>query len=904
MREIPSVGHTFVSDVREMRDISNKGSRYVVTFVDRKSRLVRVYFLRKKSEVLTKAKHFINWVKTQRGNYPKNFHSDGGGEYISKNLQEFLEELGINFEQTEAYTPTQNGIAERINRTLVEGTYASLRHANLPAGFWEEAMQQFVYIKNRTPHTKLGGERPIDIWNEDLGEVDRVDVWDVHPFGCRAEVWIPPSRRTGGKDGPRTRTCAYLGKAVGRKADAFWDYERDKIIFGHSDHFYDDQFPKRPKALVVSSQVKKGILKPAVTFGGTTVMEQVPADVVSHKSRKKGANDSSSSDSSSSDSSDELPLSDAVSSDSGSNEVPLNDAANHRDVRGDSESQTRRRSGRARNQADYTKGQNLRTKMRNLNGKSVDAGYLSKKNALDRGDRIQALLAKTVQDGMKHKEKITRKSMLKREDKDKFIEDEMKEIESGFRTGCIEQVEEVPETANLYHVMWVYKVKPATELEGKRYRSRMCVLGNKQRPDSYGETFAAVGKVKMFRMLLTLCVHYGLKMTQLDVSNAFMYADLDKEIYIHPPQGYRHLGPLKLNKSLYGLKQAPRLWYETMKAALEELGYKQLQTDVCCFTHPTERCYVLMYVDDICIATANSALRKQLVKHLQEKFKVKHFEEAKRYVGLQLHWSKSGEQVKVFQQDYIEKVLDLYNMSESKTKETPTETGIKLSRHDEKSKNRPYRELVGSLLYTLGSRPDVACAIRMASQCVQWGADKHWHFAKAILRYLKGTKKKGVVYEREEDYYLTAYCDSDFASEEDRKSVSGYVIFAQGGPVVWKSKKQPTVALSSCEAEYVALSETIKELLWMSMALTELNVKQDRPIRVYIDNQAAQRIAENAVNHERTKHIDTRYHFIRQVVAAGKVELCHIDTKENVSDLLTKSTTRKIFAHLVGAMIR
>ena len=120
---------------------------------------------------------------------------------------------------------------------------------------------------------------------------------------------------------------------------------------------------------------------------------------------------------------------------------------------------------------------------------------------------------------------------------------------------------------------------------------------------------------------------------------------------------------------------------------------------------------------------------------------------------------------------------------------------------------------------------------------------------------------------------------------------------------VWKSKEQAVVALSSCEAEYIALSETIKELLWMSMALRELGVKQDRPIRVNIDNKAAKRLAENAVNHERSKHIDTRYHFIRQVVESGKVQLHYVDTKKNVSDLLTKATSRKVFSSLVGRLV-
>ena len=129
------------------------------------------------------------------------------------------------------------------------------------------------------------------------------------------------------------------------------------------------------------------------------------------------------------------------------------------------------------------------------------------------------------------------------------------------------------------------------------------------------------------------------------------------------------------------------------------------------------------------------------------------------------------------------------------------------------------------------------------------------------------------------------------------------MVYAQGGPITWKSKKQPTVARSACEAEYVALAETISELLWMKMALTELGVPMDGPMKVYIDNQAAKKLAQNPVNQDRTKHIDISYHFIRDAVKAGIVDLYYVPTRQNVSDLLTKATKRVIFKELVGRLV-
>ena len=138
-----------------MNEYSRNGNRYIVTFIDRKSRLLRVYFVKRKSDVTEKTKHFIQWVHTQRGAYPKNLFSDGGGEYVTLDLKRYCDELGINLNHSEAYTPQMNGIAERVNRTIEEGATAFLLQANLPRKFWEEAVNHLVFLKNHVPHSKL-----------------------------------------------------------------------------------------------------------------------------------------------------------------------------------------------------------------------------------------------------------------------------------------------------------------------------------------------------------------------------------------------------------------------------------------------------------------------------------------------------------------------------------------------------------------------------------------------------------------------------------------------------------------------------------------------------------------------------------------------------------------------------
>ena len=527
----------------------------------------------------------------------------------------------------------------------------------------------------------------------------------------------------------------------------------------------------------------------------------------------------------------------------------------------------------------------------------------TKKEIDDAEEEIRAFL------GMIENEKLTERNIKNRSDYNCFVEAKEEEINNAFSTGTFVKInkEEIPKNTKIYNMMWVHKIKPPTKLEPERYRSRLCVLGNRQDENSYSETFAAVAKVKMFRTLLAVSVFFGLRMTQIDISNAFMYAEIDREMYVYPPQGYEHLGILKLNKSLYGLKQAPRLWYDTVTEVLKkDLGFVQTKSDTCCFTSTTSRCYVLIYVDDICIFTNDEKLRQQIIDTLRTKFKLRNFDSSGIYLGLELEWNKDGTRVKVHQQTYIQKLLKMFRMEKAEAADTPAQSDIKLSKTDTNTdKDRPYRSLVGALLYTLGSRPDVAAAIRTCSQYMAEGADSHWQAAKRILRYLKGTSSTGVVYTKEEKFTLKAYCDSDWAQDvDDRKSITGYVIYAQGGAIVWKSKKQPTTARSSAEAEYVSLADTVAELMWVLMALKELGVTVEGDVEVFIDNQAAQAMAANPVNHERTKHIDVAYHFVREAVAANMIKLYYINTKNNISDLLTKSTKRVDFQRLVGKLVQ
>jgi hypothetical protein len=1004
----PEIGSYFVSDVKMMPEHSRSGYKYIVTFVDKGSRFVKVYFLKKKSEVSEKTKHFLAWVHTQRGKYPKKMGSDGGGEYIAGELKDMCEKLGIEWEYTEADSPWQNGIAERINRTIIEGSNALLLVSGLGIAFWEDAVEYFIYIKNRTPHSAIHMKRPIDLWNRDLGEEEISSVLGVKTFGCEAYM-------TQREEAQRGKRVAYLGKCMNRKTDKFYDMEKEKVVFGYSQYFDEDTYPMGSSKHCEKSETrgKGGQLHSPAPYpssgkigtkstsypssattsevrGSTTHTNKVTKEsfweTLFANIRSDGAeeNDNGAEEDANSNENEpneneqkqqpqrevtsvpsrqppkegrtklapeeeKIEEQDSVSIESRKTYVTPAERFEIEEIIGKRKS----RFKSSNSTYDYLvrwKGCNSEDDTwlpkRKISANDLIQNYeihVNERTKLEDEQRQREISSrqapkedsKTIEDEQTQdiedlddssvigietakvffatvcppSAPLTRGKAQLSPDWPQFKQGEEEEIKNALELGCLRQVKrsDIPQGATILGSTWVYKKKPKTALEEARFRSRLCVLGNRQTAESYSETYAAVAKVKSFRLLLAISVFLGLGMSQLDISNAFMNADLPEEIYMYPPKGHEYLGMLKLDKSLYGLKQAPRLWYDRLSSELIKLGFKRLDSDVCCFKHTTQLCYILIYVDDVIICTNDELLRFNLVKELKSLFKLRHFETAKLYVGLELVWSPDKTQVTVKQSKYIIDILETFRMSEANPADLPSqpkETLHSQTTQSIKEKKLPYMELVGSLLFLLGSRPDVTQAVRQVSQFMSCYTAVHWHAAKRILAYLVDKTNWGIRYSKQKTFKIEAYSDSNYAEDkDDRRSITGYVIFVQDGPLIWKSKKQSIVAQSTCEAEYIALAECIKELMWLKMALFELGIEVDGKVIVYVDNRAAKALANNQIDHERSKHIDIRYHLVKYHVAAGWLEIRSIPSKNNYSDIFTKSVDFNLFKSFIGRMM-
>jgi hypothetical protein len=460
---------------------------------------------------------------------------------------------------------------------------------------------------------------------------------------------------------------------------------------------------------------------------------------------------------------------------------------------------------------------------------------------------------------------------------------------------------------------WVYKLKPPTTLHPEPiFKARLVAHGYKQQAEiDYSSTFAQVATLKAFRILMWLSVMFGFKATQMDVKNAFLAGKLDKEIYMTAPPGYEdEFGTVLLLKSLYGLKQAPRIWYNTLVDKLHSLGFKELVNDSCVFSHHSVRCYILVFVDDIIIYTADETFRSNVEKNLQSTFDLKLLGKLQHFIGLQIVTDDDGN-VHIHQHDYVQKLSDVFKcfFTHKTTFNTPYDANVKFSKTQQpnttKSKqimqSYPYRQLIGSLLYLLGTRPELYFIIIILSKFVTNPGYIHWLAALRVLFYVCSTPLMGLLIRVGQKFSLSVYVDSDHGGNvDDRKSISGYIIYLGSTPIVWRSRQQKgKPAESSCEAEYISLSSCINEVVWIISFLSELGFRVPTPVPIYCDNKSAKDLAYNPVHHERTKHIDIRYHRIREFILDGTIVINYVKSADNPADIFTKTVSVSIFKHLV-----
>lgn len=467
----------------------------------------------------------------------------------------------------------------------------------------------------------------------------------------------------------------------------------------------------------------------------------------------------------------------------------------------------------------------------------------------------------------------------------------------------------LPEGRKAIRSMWRFDIKRDKAGNVLRYKARLVARGDTQRAGlDYTEVFAPVASNHVLQLFCAIAVTNDWLLKHIDFTTAFLNAPLQEEIYMYPPPGMTlpdgHV--LRLHRSLYGLKQAGRNWHRCLRDHLVSIGFRQLECDICIFIRHVENDYIAIaiHVDDLLVLVSNDIAFDGLMEELSV-FKIGAFGDLDHYCGIAVE--RDHQRIVLSQGYYTRKIITDFCNTPLRSRATPVNE-VRLSAAgelDELVDQKEYRKVVGSLLWLSGNtRPDIAFAVHQLSKYCSKPAVTHWEACKAVMRYLSGPPR-GLVFDKSTPLQPIVYADADLGGDVDtRISTLGHCIFMAGGPVFWRSIRPKNVVLSSAEAEYCSQSEAARTILFLKNVLGELEIDLELPIRMFCDNQSAIAMANNLKGSMRTRHIDIKYHFVRQQVNDGVLSMDWISTSGMIADILTKPLKRILFTKFRNTLVK
>lgn len=826
---------------------SEGGKRYIINFIDDYSRKCWTYFLTEKSEAFNKFKEFRMEAERETGELLVCLRTDRGGEYNSRTFQDYCTEHGIKRQLTTAYTPQQNGVAERKNRSVLNMTRCMMMGMNVPQRFWPEAVQYSVYILNRSPTSILGNITPTEKWNNHKPSVDHLRV-----FGCVAFALIPYEKRI--KLDEKSIKCVMFGVSRESKAYRLYDPTTKKIITS-KDVAFDEN-----KGWNWDESVENREIPWDVMFGDD---EEAAQD---HNNGEAGEENGAPEQN---DEPDDQEGNEEITP----QEVPTinTDCALPRDER------NRRRPAWLK---DYQ-----------CEGMSL---FIE-----ECGDEMVAMLF-AEDDPVKFDEAV------KHERWRKAMEAEIKSIEDNNTWELVE----LPVNAKVIGVKWVFKTKFNEKGDVDKFKARLVAKGfhQTQGVDFY-EVFAPVARWDTIRLILGAAARKRWNVFQLDVKSAFLHGDLQEDVYVDQPPGFETLDEIdkvyKLKKALYGLRQAPRAWYSKIEGYFQRKGFNKCYCEHTLFVKAEKEgiLIVSLYVDDLIYTGNSEEMLEEFKASMKDEFSMTDLGRMKYFLGIEVIQDEEG--IFIGQKKYAEDILEKFGMASCNFVKNPMVPGQKLSKegYGPPVDATMFKQMVGSLRYLTATRPDLIYSVNLVSRYMEKPTEQHLLAVKRILRYVRGTTGYGIQYKCEGDVKLVGYADSDYAGDvDDRKSTSGYVFMFGGAAVSWASKKQPIVTLSTTEAEFVAAANGACQAVWLRNVLEGTGMEQTESTVMFCDNSSTIKLSRNPVLHGRSKHIHVRYHFLRELVNDGVINLEYCPTRDQFADIMTKAVTLETFERLRGSL--
>lgn len=487
-------------------------------------------------------------------------------------------------------------------------------------------------------------------------------------------------------------------------------------------------------------------------------------------------------------------------------------------------------------------------------------------------------------------EPTTYKSIFSKSDKNEWIKAVKDELNNMKELNVYTIVNTVPKNANVITPKWVFKYKHDANGKISKRKARLVARGYSQKYGiDFTATFSPTLKQDSLRLITSIAAQNNYNIYQIDVKAAYLNAELEEDIYMRIPEGdsnYQN-GYWKLNKALYGLKQAGRMWNITLDRTLRKMNFERLKSEPCLYIKRNKDgkviCMLAVYVDDILITGIESDTLNTR-NMLKEKFKITDTGFANFIIGIKIEKLKDG--YLLHQKRYLDELLKKFNIDKYKPVSNimPIENEYLRKKKFDQTK---YRKAVGSLLYlAICTRPDIMFAVSKASRNLQDPNYEDWFNVIKIFRYLKGNQSYGIKFSNNKE--LQVYVDADFGGDnKTRRSTTGFVMLMGNGPTSWYSKIQHCVSTSTAESEYYALDECARHCLWYRNVLGELSMKRNC-ITINTDNKAAIYNCENETINPRSKHIDIKFHHIRELIKQRKIKLNYIKSEFNLADGFTK----------------
>ena len=801
-----------------------------------------VYFLKTKDEALGAFKKFCAQVEKGQEKKVRTLRTDNGGEFCSNQFKSYCESAGINRHYTAPYTPQQNGVVERRNRTVVAMARSMLKEMKLPSFLWGEAVRHSIYLLNRLPTRALSELTPYEAWTGVKPSLGHIRV-----FGCIA--YMKNLSIQVKKLDDRSKLIINLGKEPGTKAYRLYDPILKQV------HVSRDVVFEEKKTWHWDQTNEEGTVAQQGYFTIPGFEDKELNDETDEPVTPSSASTSTISDSSAQSSSGNVSTTGTSTTEASTESPPR--------------------------------------KFRLL-GEIYD---VTEETELE--DELLLMgIDEPVNYDQACKEKEWRSAM----------ESEIKSIEKN-NTWVLTNL---PPGNKAIDLKWVYKLKKDTSGNIVKHKARIVAKGYVQKHGvDFEEIFAPVTRLETVRLLLALSAKHGWEVHHMDVKSAFLNGELDEVVYVSQPEGFVKQGQehlvYRLYKALYGLRQAPRAWYAKLSQCLEEMGLSR-----CPYEHAVyikkegeESLIVAVYVDDLLITSTSVGIIERFKKEMSSHFDMSDLGRLSYYLGIEVYQGEGY--IKLKQTSYAKKVLEKAGLNDCNPTKYPMDPKLLITKDGDGKVVNPteFKSLVGGLRYLVHTRPDLAYSVGIVSRFMERPTLMHLNAAKRILRYVKGTMNYGLVYTKDSrNNMISGYSDSDLGGNlDDRKSTGGMVYYLNESVISWVSQKQKCVALSSCEAEFMAATAAACQGVWLRNLLGKITDEEIGPVVLYIDNKSAIDLAKNPVFHGRSKHIDIRYHFIRECVERGEIIVKHVCTEEQRADVLTKALSIVKFekmCHLLG----